>query len=136
MIKCITAFTKTMFYSLKVSALSQKFSYNEQKNLGDIIDINNSRVAVVELGYVGPSLMVDFAKKYPTLGFNINNKRIIQLKEYNYCLKSLSEDELSDAIHGSYSSSSAVIIAVVHECLKKFGLDKIREFCNKKSCAI
>jgi UDP-N-acetyl-D-glucosamine/UDP-N-acetyl-D-galactosamine dehydrogenase len=36
----------------------------------------NHKIAVVGLGYVGLPLAVEFAKKYPTVGFDINKKRI------------------------------------------------------------
>lgn len=37
------------------------------------------KVAVIGLGYVGLPLAVEFAKKYPTLGFDINEKRVGEL---------------------------------------------------------
>ena len=67
------------------------------------MDINNCRIAVIGLGYVGLPLMVEFAKKYPTLGFDINSARIHQLREGNDLMKDLSKGELQDAIQGSYS---------------------------------
>jgi UDP-N-acetyl-D-galactosamine dehydrogenase len=39
----------------------------------------NARIAVIGLGYVGMPLTVAFAKKYPTLGFDIDASRIEQL---------------------------------------------------------
>jgi len=48
---------------------------------GNRMDINNIRIAVIGLGYVGLPLMVEFAKKYPTLGFDINSERISQLRD-------------------------------------------------------
>ena len=35
-------------------------------------DINNLRIGIVGLGYVGLPLAVEFGKKYPTIGFDIN----------------------------------------------------------------
>ena len=37
------------------------------------------RIAVIGLGYVGLPLAVEFAKKYPTIGFDINTNRVNQL---------------------------------------------------------
>ena len=37
-------------------------------------------IAVIGLGYVGLPLALEFAKKYPTVGFDINTKRIKELK--------------------------------------------------------
>jgi UDP-N-acetyl-D-galactosamine dehydrogenase len=38
-------------------------------------------VAVVGLGYVGLPLAVEFGKKYPTIGYDINQRRINELKQ-------------------------------------------------------
>ena len=37
------------------------------------------KIAVIGLGYVGLPLAVEFAKKYPTIGFDINTSRVKQL---------------------------------------------------------
>ncbi|HVY76682.1 MAG TPA: nucleotide sugar dehydrogenase [Puia sp.] len=39
------------------------------------------RIAVIGLGYVGLPLAVEFAKKYPVVGFDINHSRIEELKK-------------------------------------------------------
>lgn len=41
--------------------------------------MNNIKIAVIGLGYVGLPLAVEFAKKYPVIGFDINGKRVSQL---------------------------------------------------------
>ena len=38
------------------------------------------KIAVIGLGYVGLPLAVEFAKKYPTIGFDINKNRVQELK--------------------------------------------------------
>jgi len=43
------------------------------------IDSGSIRVTVIGLGYVGLPLAVEFGKRYPTLGFDINAKRIAEL---------------------------------------------------------
>lgn len=40
----------------------------------------NVNIAVIGLGYVGLPLAVEFGKMYPTLGFDVNEKRIAELK--------------------------------------------------------
>ena len=42
--------------------------------------MNKKRIAVVGLGYVGLPLAVEFGKKYETVGFDINQKRVDELK--------------------------------------------------------
>ena len=39
-----------------------------------------SRIAVVGLGYVGLPLAVEFGKQYETIGFDVNPKRVAQLR--------------------------------------------------------
>jgi len=41
----------------------------------------NIKIAVIGLGYVGLPLAVEFAKKYTVVGFDINQKRIDELKQ-------------------------------------------------------
>jgi UDP-N-acetyl-D-galactosamine dehydrogenase len=43
--------------------------------------LKDSKIALIGLGYVGLPLAVEFAKKYPTVGFDINKKRIQELGE-------------------------------------------------------
>jgi UDP-N-acetyl-D-glucosamine/UDP-N-acetyl-D-galactosamine dehydrogenase len=38
-------------------------------------------IAVIGLGYVGLPLAIEFAKKYPVVGYDLNNKRISELKK-------------------------------------------------------
>ena len=44
--------------------------------------IMNKKVAVVGLGYVGLPLAIEFAKKYQTVGFDINANRVKELNNY------------------------------------------------------
>jgi UDP-N-acetyl-D-glucosamine/UDP-N-acetyl-D-galactosamine dehydrogenase len=39
----------------------------------------NDRIAVIGLGYVGLPVAVEFAKKYPVVGFDVNVKRVTEL---------------------------------------------------------
>jgi UDP-N-acetyl-D-galactosamine dehydrogenase len=43
--------------------------------------INEKKIAVIGLGYVGLPLAVEFAKKYKTIGFDINRTRVKALKK-------------------------------------------------------
>jgi len=53
------------------------------------------KIAVIGLGYVGLPLAVEFAKKYPTIGFDINEKRVSQLmKGHDNTLEVEDEDLL------------------------------------------
>ena len=45
------------------------------------MDIDNTRIAVIGLGYVGLPLAVEFAKKYPVVGYDISTPRIQELRQ-------------------------------------------------------
>jgi UDP-N-acetyl-D-galactosamine dehydrogenase len=42
--------------------------------------IQNKKIAIIGLGYVGLPLAIEFGKKYRVLGFDINQSRIVQLR--------------------------------------------------------
>ena len=46
---------------------------------GNNLIIMEKKIAIIGLGYVGLPLAVEFAKKYPTVGFDINGTRIDEL---------------------------------------------------------
>jgi UDP-N-acetyl-D-galactosamine dehydrogenase len=45
------------------------------------MNIKNSKIAIIGLGYVGLPLAIEFAKKRPVVGFDIDQNRISQLKD-------------------------------------------------------
>jgi UDP-N-acetyl-D-galactosamine dehydrogenase len=44
------------------------------------MNIQNTKISVIGLGYVGLPLAIEFGKKYNVLGFDINSKRVNELK--------------------------------------------------------
>lgn len=70
-----------------------------------MLDVNTSKIAVIGLGYVGLPLMVEFAKKYPTIGFDIQKNRIDQLQQNRDITQELSTEELKSASQAHYSSN-------------------------------
>jgi UDP-N-acetyl-D-glucosamine/UDP-N-acetyl-D-galactosamine dehydrogenase len=64
------------------------------------------KLAIVGLGYVGLPLAVEFGKKRPVTGFDINVKRIAELqKGIDHTLET-SHEELTDAKHLSFSTNT------------------------------
>ena len=45
------------------------------------MNLDKVKIAVIGQGYVGLPLAIEFGKKYPTLGFDINVGRIDELKK-------------------------------------------------------
>jgi UDP-N-acetyl-D-galactosamine dehydrogenase len=68
-------------------------------------DINNLRIGIVGLGYVGLPLAVEFGKKYPTVGFDIYEGRIAELESGTDSTLECSSEELAEAEHLTYTSS-------------------------------
>jgi len=59
------------------------------------MNIMDSKVAIIGLGYVGLPLAVEFGKKFETLGFDINQKRISELNAGRDSTLEVSESELA-----------------------------------------
>ena len=69
----------------------------------------NTKIAIIGLGYVGLPLAVAFGKKFPTLGFDINEARIEELKQGKDHTLEVSEQELANVNDLSFSSNPADI---------------------------
>lgn len=67
--------------------------------------LDDIRIAVIGLGYVGLPLAVEFAKSRPVVGFDINTARIVGLQAGNDATLEVSNDELAEATHLSLSSN-------------------------------
>lgn len=67
--------------------------------------LKNVNLGLIGLGYVGLPLAVEFGKKYPTLGFDINSKRIEELKQGHDFTLEVSTEELADSALISYSAN-------------------------------
>lgn len=65
---------------------------------------NRIRIGIIGLGYVGLPLAVEFGKKYPTVGFDINNLRISELKNGIDRTLEVSSENLSVVSQLSFSS--------------------------------
>jgi UDP-N-acetyl-D-galactosamine dehydrogenase len=63
------------------------------------------KLAIIGLGYVGLPLAVEFGKLRPVLGFDINCKRINELKYHKDQTLECNTDELQEALHLTYSSN-------------------------------
>ena len=66
------------------------------------MDIKDAKIAVIGLGYVGLPLAVEFAKKYPVVGFDISNARIEELRQGRDSSLEVEPDELA-AISMAYT---------------------------------
>lgn len=69
-------------------------------------NLKNHKIAILGMGYVGLPLAVEFGKKYTTLGFDIDKKRINELKNKIDRTLELNAKDLTKAKNLTYSSNS------------------------------
>ncbi|MCF6439055.1 Vi polysaccharide biosynthesis UDP-N-acetylglucosamine C-6 dehydrogenase TviB [Pseudoalteromonas luteoviolacea] len=65
--------------------------------------IKEAKIAVIGLGYVGLPLAVEFGKKFPTIGFDINEARVQKLLDGHDDTLEVSDEELKTATNLHYS---------------------------------
>lgn len=72
-----------------------------------MFSLENSKIAIIGLGYVGLPLAVEFGKKYSVLGFDINEARVDELFRGHDSTLEVSDTELAMANKLTYSSNKA-----------------------------
>ena len=68
------------------------------------MNIEKVNIAIIGQGYVGLPLAIEFGKKYPTIGFDINANRIEDLKNYIDHTNEASQEQLKSADQLNFSS--------------------------------
>ena len=66
---------------------------------------NDSKLAIIGLGYVGLPLAVAFGTKRSTVGYDLNNTRIDQLKNHEDLTLETTPEDLKNAIHLTYTNN-------------------------------
>lgn len=79
------------------------------------MDLNNTKVGVIGLGYVGLPLAVEFGKQFPTVGFDINQARVKELTSgHDHTLEV--EDEYLQDVLSNYSFSVSADSKDIADC--------------------
>jgi UDP-N-acetyl-D-galactosamine dehydrogenase len=68
--------------------------------------LDNVKIGIIGLGYVGLPLAVEFGKKFTTTGFDINQERVEQLLNGIDVTLECSSEELKEALRLAYSAST------------------------------
>lgn len=68
------------------------------------MSLGNIKIAMIGLGYVGLPLAVEFGKKYPTDGFDINQARIDELRLGRDHTLEVSDEELAESKQLSFTA--------------------------------
>jgi UDP-N-acetyl-D-galactosamine dehydrogenase len=71
------------------------------------MNLNNATIAIIGLGYVGLPLAVEFGKKRPVLGFDVNAARIQELQSGRDHTLECTSEELKGAPHLRYTHEAA-----------------------------
>jgi len=69
--------------------------------------LSDVRIGIIGLGYVGLPLAVEFGKKFPTLGFDINKDRVTELASGKDCTLECSPEEIASAELLKFSTDDA-----------------------------
>ncbi len=67
--------------------------------------LEDIKLSIVGLGYVGLPLAVEFGRKRSVVGFDINRRRISELREFNDFTLETDKDELVAAKHLTYTTN-------------------------------
>lgn len=70
--------------------------------------VENARIAVIGLGYVGLPLAVEFAKKYPVVGFDINEVRIAELRSGHDRTLEVADENLRQVLANDFNSEKGL----------------------------
>lgn len=73
------------------------------------MNLKNVKIAVIGQGYVGLPLAIEFGKKHETIGFDINSKRIDELKSGDDITKEASKEQIQSASYLSFYSNLEAI---------------------------
>ena len=69
-----------------------------------MIQLSDTKLAIIGLGYVGLPLAVEFGKKMEVMGFDINSDRVNELKKGKDGTLECSEEELAESTYLKYSA--------------------------------
>ena len=73
------------------------------------MSLDDVRIGVIGLGYVGLPLALEFGRKYPTVGFDINKGRVEALRGGHDATREATPDELAAATKLSYSTDESAL---------------------------
>jgi UDP-N-acetyl-D-glucosamine/UDP-N-acetyl-D-galactosamine dehydrogenase len=71
--------------------------------------LEDVRVGVIGLGYVGLPLAVELGRRYPTVGFDIKKERIAQLREGRDSTREASAEELASATRLRFATDTEAL---------------------------
>jgi UDP-N-acetyl-D-galactosamine dehydrogenase len=76
-----------------------------------LLGIDNVRIAIIGLGYVGLPLAVYMARHFPVLGFDVNEDRVGELRQGRDRTREVTADEFAGAANLEFSADPAALKA-------------------------
>jgi UDP-N-acetyl-D-galactosamine dehydrogenase len=73
------------------------------------MNLNNIQITVIGLGYVGLPLAIEFGKKYSTVGFDINQHRMDELRRGYDRTKEIEKTQFEESVYLSFSANLEAI---------------------------
>ena len=77
--------------------------------------MQKKNITIVGLGYVGLPLAVEFAKKFPVVGFDINSKRVAELRQGHDRTLEVTTNELQDVLSEKLQDTGLYITDTVSD---------------------
>ncbi|NVK04821.1 MAG: nucleotide sugar dehydrogenase [Flavobacteriia bacterium] len=74
------------------------------------MELNEIRIGVIGLGYVGLPLAVEFGKKYPTVGFDINQRRVAELNNGHDFTLEVDDENLQSVLVNSLEGAEVGLL--------------------------
>ena len=71
-----------------------------------MLQLPEASIAIIGTGYVGLPLAIEFGRKYPTVGYDINRERISDLRGCNDATQSVDRERFIDARYLSFSAET------------------------------
>ena len=75
-----------------------------------------NKIAIIGLGYVGLPLAVEFAKKYEVVGFDINSKRVEELRKGIDKTLEITDENLKNVLLENTKASANKKIGLLPSC--------------------
>jgi len=74
-----------------------------------LLTLNDARIGVIGLGYVGLPLAIEFGKRYPTVGFDIKPERVAELEAGRDSTLEATPEDLAAAKHLTYTTDKEAL---------------------------
>ncbi len=94
------------FCSRNIFCHTDSRAVQSQTGQSIVFDIDNIRIGVIGLGYVGLPLAVEFGSKYPTVGFDVKESRVAELENGTDSTLEVASQELASADQLSFTANA------------------------------